>query len=161
MMSLAACNYSSFGKRPDRNQVVLPPRQDVSAIGRPAHTHESSVVAVVHVEQPSKSVSAFIRVLVHHRRRVTDFSLRKFTTRKHWSSETTAKCSLSGEKANAVMGPLATDQYETGLALWFVDLTDFLTPKKAIRLAAEVPFICTLLFGESSGVNGASSFSLL
>jgi len=89
----------------------------------------------------------------------THFSLTKLRIRRHSSSETTARCSQSGENAKPVIGPLATDQYDNGFVFWFVDFTDFLTPKKPIKLAGDAPLVCALLSGTSSGTNGASSFS--
>ena len=41
------------------------------------------------------------------------------------SSDTTAKCRLSGENAKAFIFELDVFQYDTGFVFWFLEFTDF------------------------------------
>ena len=78
------------------------------------------------------------------------------------SSDTTAKCRLSGENAKALMRWFDNFQKETGLNFWFLECTDLST--WSLAECSSLP----LLFSESplawmpfsSGKNAASSFSL-
>lgn len=70
------------------------------------------------------------------------------------SSDTAARCLLSGENANAFIGCLATFQYATGLNFWFFEFTDLAAKKPDVDLRVSPSS------RNSSGLKGASSFSL-
>jgi hypothetical protein len=44
-VALAPRNEHSVLERPNRDEVILPTRRDISTVWRPAYTHEAPVVA--------------------------------------------------------------------------------------------------------------------
>lgn len=74
------------------------------------------------------------------------------------SSETTARCRESGEKAKALILELDTFQHATGLVFWLFDWTDFLICRATLRSLSLDAFSDDAAC--SSATNDASSFSL-
>jgi hypothetical protein len=51
VVAFAARNDAAFRKRPDRYQIVLSTREDISSVRRPANAHQPAVVAAVDIQQ--------------------------------------------------------------------------------------------------------------
>jgi hypothetical protein len=57
VVALASRNDFAFRERPDRQEIILAACHDVLAVGRPADTYQTTVIAAEDIQHPSKHQS--------------------------------------------------------------------------------------------------------